>query len=252
MPGETAAFSSGEERLQQIISAYQEAIAAGNNPDRQELLACHADLAGSLKAFFAEHDQRRQPTLVPASPEAPTLIPGKNTSHSNRSNTIRTLGDYELLAELARGGMGVVYKARQISLNRVVALKMILAGHLASEQDVQRFHSEAEAAATLDHPNIVPIYEVGQHEGQHYFSMTLIDGGSLARVVASGEWRLTKKEGQGKAAELLAITARAVHYAHQRGILHRDLKPANILIDDKARRTSLTLASLNASRTVPT
>ncbi len=142
---------------------------------------------------------------------------------------IRYFGDYELVRELARGGMGVVYLARQRNLNRTVALKMILSGQFASETDVKRFYLEAAAAASLDHPGIVPIYEIGTHEDQHYFSMGFIEGQSLAQKVAAGP--LPARE----AATLTREIAEAIQYAHDRGVIHRDLKPQNVLLDKGGR-----------------
>jgi WD40 repeat protein/tRNA A-37 threonylcarbamoyl transferase component Bud32 len=138
----------------------------------------------------------------------------------------RFLGEYELLDEIARGGMGVVYRARQEKLNRLVAVKLIRSASLAGDDDLRRFRHEAEAIADLDHPHIIPIYEIGQEDDQPYFSMKLIEGGNLTRHIG----RL--KEDAAAVAALIAKVARAVHYAHQRTILHRDIKPSNILLGE--------------------
>ncbi len=159
--------------------------------------------------------------------EAITLQSERGSSNADAvvTDKIRYFGDYELLSEIARGGMGVVYKARQANLNRLVALKMILAGQLASDEDVKRFYAEAEAAAALEHPGIVPIFEIGKHNDQHFFSMGFVDGGSLADKAKDGP--LPSKE----AAAYTKKVAEAIAYAHSKGVIHRDLKPANVLLD---------------------
>jgi WD40 repeat protein/tRNA A-37 threonylcarbamoyl transferase component Bud32 len=228
---------SREQQLESILHAYLQDVDAGRTPDRDELLRRHPELADDIRAFLDDQEQmdrfarslhKAQASDAPAgdAPDGEATI-GADGSPAAEPPRIEYFGDYELLAEIARGGMGVVYKARQVSLNRIVAIKMILAGQLASPAEVQRFRAEAEAAANLDHPNIVPIYEIGEHEGRHYFSMKLVEGGNLSALVPAAGGFLKKAIGT------LSTVARAVHFAHQRRILHRDLKPANILLDAK-------------------
>jgi eukaryotic-like serine/threonine-protein kinase len=224
---------SRDGRLAEVIAAYLQAVEAGETPDRAAILATHPDLAAELAGFFADQDQfdRLLSPFRGSSPEPTACFQGSASANPVASGRWPSgrFGDYELIEEIARGGMGIVFKARNTRLERVVALKMILAGHLATPADVQRFRVEAENAARLDHPQIVPLYEVGEHDGQHFFTMRLVEGGNLAGQVSRFA------EDPRRAVELAATVARAVHYAHQRGILHRDLKPANILLDSSGR-----------------
>jgi eukaryotic-like serine/threonine-protein kinase len=232
-----------EHRLQEVLAAYYEAAEHGSAPDRQILLDRHSELAGDLIEFFAIQDQVHhlaeplrikfpQPSNDPEG-SGPTE---RDSAAARLAWAIAFLpiaaagggfGDYELLDLIARGAMGIVVRARQRSLNRLVALKVLRDGVGASVEDAHRFRNEAEVVAKLDHPHIVPIYEVGDSHGCRFFSMKLIEGGDLAERL--GEFTSDPRA----TARLIASVARAVQHAHDRGILHRDLKPSNILIDDR-------------------
>ncbi len=155
------------------------------------------------------------------------LLGGAAQSAARAATLPRSFGAYELLEEVARGGMGIVYRARQTQVNRLVAVKVLASGMFAATDFVKRFRTEAEAVASLDHPNIVPIYDVGECEGQPFFSMKFVAGGTLSSRIATGKSQISNAE----AAALVGKLADAVHFAHQRGILHRDIKPGNVLLD---------------------
>jgi serine/threonine-protein kinase len=183
-------------------------------PDYAEVLKAQIDLHRAVAGATSQRSG-----LTPA--DAETLAP---SAPAPTGPARPSIPGYEILEELGRGGMGVVYKARQTDLDRIVALKMILTGSLASAAEMQRFRTEAEAAARLDHPHLVPLHEIGEYAGQPYFTMKWVEGGSLGQHLA----RFT--EDPRAAARLVATVARAC-ITRQRGIIHRDLKPANILLD---------------------
>ena len=184
-----------------------------------ELTTLLGEASASEETVTVLYEPLLSTTVRPVSGE------GRNVPSFAEPTPHERFGQYELLEEIARGGMGVVYKARQSGVNRVVALKMTLAGQFVGDEECQRFLAEAEAAGQLDHPNIVPIYEVGEHEGQPFFSMGFVEGVSLKHTLATGP--LLPRQ----ASELLKKIAEAVQYAHEKGIVHRDLKPANVLLD---------------------
>lgn len=205
-----------EERLARLLTELTDQARRGQPVRFDAIVQLHPDLADELRPLWATAQLAEElgrsvaePPAVP--PESPPSLP-------------RSFGDYELLELLGQGGMGVVYRAWDQRLNRQVALKMILRGELATPVDLARFRAEAEATARLDHPHIVPVYEVGEHDGQSYFTMRYVAGTTLARRLAAGP--LPPCE----AAQLIAQISGAVYHAHQAGILHRDLKPANILL----------------------
>jgi serine/threonine-protein kinase len=200
------------------LAALLERLSAGAAIDT--IAAEHADVAEELRGLWAAHQIAavlgRTMTAAGSPPAAAGVAPD-------------SFGDFEIHDELGRGGMGVVYRARQVSLNRPVALKMILSGRLASESDRSRFRAESAAAAKLVHPNIVTVYEVGEHDGRPYFAMEHVEGDTLARRLAGGP--LAPRD----AAAVVAALADGVAAAHAQGIIHRDIKPSNVLMPAGAR-----------------
>jgi len=214
-----------DQRLATLLADLTDRALAGESVDLESVCSQFPELASDLRLLWgavliadAAGSSSRQPAGSHES-DAPALA----------FELPHRFGDHELLEEVGRGGMGIVYRARQLSLNREVALKMILRGQFASAADRDRLRAEAAAAARLDHPGVVPVYEVGEIEGHPYFSMKYVRGHTLAQRLAAGP--LTGRE----AARLVAAVSRAVEYAHRQGVLHRDLKPSNILIDEEGR-----------------
>jgi tRNA A-37 threonylcarbamoyl transferase component Bud32 len=210
-------------RLATALAEYHRRLGHGEAISHAELLATHPEIAAELQAHFDLHRE-----AVAAAKAASAT--GRHAPHPlDPLDGRRTIGGYELLAEIGRGGMGVVYKARQPSLDRIVVVKVIRAGRFATEIDTQRLRVEAEAASRLRHPNIAAIYEVGQDDGHWFLVREFIDGASLAARLESGPLA------PDAAARVLAEVADAVEHAHQQGVIHRDLKPSNILIDAENR-----------------
>ncbi|MFI5459896.1 MAG: serine/threonine-protein kinase [Isosphaerales bacterium] len=222
---------------------------AGETPTPSEYRARFSGAVARVEAIFSravEPGGSMRETLrsiVPVTANdlhnAPTALisphgAGRADSPSRTNPTFDFIGDYEVLEEIARGGMGVVFKARHKDLKRLVALKMILSGQMATPEERERFRREAELAANLDHPNIVPIFEVSEFQGSPYFSMKLIEGESLAHQLSARKKNKAPFD-PDEAARLMATLARALDYAHERGFLHCDLKPSNILLDREGR-----------------
>lgn len=218
-------------RLAALVDELLAKVRTGEVVDIERKAAEHPEFAADLKDLWAVAALAEEFGSSAAVAPPPNLPLGERQPRGLRppSRLTQALDDYECFEELGRGGMGVVYRARQKSLDRVVALKIAIAGSAASRSDLARFRSEAETAAQLNHPNIVPVYDVGEHDGVPFFTMRFVPGTTLAQRAADGP--LPSR----MAAGILAPVARAIAKAHQVGVLHRDLKPSNILIDTEGR-----------------
>lgn len=215
--------SPEDEKRFEILEAYVHRLQTDESVDCEEVLRDHPEMQSTFHLLEV---------LDQFAPSAPTdTAQGEDTFHLSGTGQILpcAFGRYELLEEIGRGGMGVVYKARQEDLDRTVAVKMILSSHLASPEHVRRFHVEAKIAARLRHPNIVHIHDVGQLHGQHYFAMEYVEGESLAEKLQR------ESLDSGAAAQLVATITRAVAHLHRQDLVHRDLKPSNIMLDDQGQ-----------------
>lgn len=229
MAGETEEpdNSTGGQSLADAITEYYRRLAEAPGLNTSAFAREYPEIEAELLEFFAGLDEVNQ-LLKKDSGATLAWTPNENPELQLplEHQRIRYFGDYELLAEVARGGMGIVYRARQVSLNRTVAVKMILAGRLASASDVARFQQEATSAAKIRHPNVVTIFEIGEDQGQHFFSMEFIEGGNLARIK-------DKPLPAKIAAQYVLTIADAIVAIHAAGLLHRDLKPSNVLIEQR-------------------
>lgn len=220
---------TSDERLADLLDELLLLQQQGKPVHLDQFLRRAPDLADELRQLWATIQMAEDFVSNPSDDEPSLAWTAMPATPAPATELPRRVGDFELLEELGRGGMGIVYRARQLDLNRIVALKMLLQGDLASETDLERFRTEAEAAARLDHPHIVHLYEVGDLDGRPYFTMRYVEGTNLTRRLIDGP--LPPRD----AARLLIPVCRAIAHAHRQGVLHRDLKPSNILIDSAGR-----------------